>query len=83
MVSVEKIVFYLILALGIIVFLKLDRRMPILNRLFIAIVAVLVLLFLFLFISAVAAIVLVIVLIGFVLYFLERGRNRIFAGRKR
>ena len=70
---VQNVIFYLILALGVLIFLKLDKRMLIVNRLFIAVVAVLILLFLFIFISTLIAIVLVVILVAVLLSFLNRG----------
>ena len=82
MVSIEKILVYLILALGVVIFLKLDRRMSILSRLFVSIAAVLLLLLLLMLISTIITVVVILLLVGFLLYFLERGRNKVF-GRKR
>lgn len=68
----EKIIFYLLLALGIVIFLKLDRRLSILSRLLIAGFAVVVLVLLFVFISALVAIIAVVVLVLLSISFLER-----------
>ncbi|HLC58482.1 MAG TPA: hypothetical protein VJI68_01340 [Candidatus Nanoarchaeia archaeon] len=64
--------FYLILVIGIIVFLKLDKRFSILNRLLIAVAATLVLVFLFAFISTIIAIILILILVVLLISFLER-----------
>lgn len=74
---VQQIIFYLILALGIIIFLKLDSRISLINRLLIAIVATLVLVLLFFFISAIITIVLVIILVVLLISFLERKQIKI------
>ncbi len=68
----EKIIFYLILALAIVIFLKLDKRHSIITRLGIAIVAALVLLLLFMFISAIITIIIVIVLVILLVSLLEK-----------
>ncbi len=71
---IEKVVFYFALALGIVVFLKLDKRLSILSRLLISGFAVLVLVLLFVFISALLAIILVVVVVLLLISFLERKR---------
>jgi len=72
MAFLEKIVLYLIIALGIVIFLKLDRRMSILTRLMIAIVAVLIMVLLLFFISAIVVILIVVLLAILIISFLER-----------
>ena len=72
MALLERIVFYLVLALGIIIFLKLDSKISLVNRLLAAIVVTLILLLLFLFISAIVSIVLVIVVVVLLISFLEK-----------
>lgn len=77
MVSVQDIVFYLVLALGIIIFFKLDSRMSLVNRLLIAIVVTLILLLLFFFISALITIILLIVIVVLLISFLEKNKIRV------
>ncbi len=74
---IEKIIFYLALFFGVVIFLKLDKRLSIITRLLIAGFAVVFLVLLFVFISALVAIILVLLLIIFLISFLERKR-RIF-----
>lgn len=73
---IMNFIFWLVVILGIIIFLKLDSRMSIVNRLLISILAVLVLFLLFLFISALISIVIVVVVIILLVGFLERKKVR-------
>lgn len=68
---IESIVFYLLVALGIILFIKLDKRISLVNRLLIAVVAIVVLFLLFLFISAIITIIIVVVIVLFLLSLLK------------
>lgn len=74
MAFIQEGLFYLVLALCVVIFLKLDNRISLVNRLLIAIAVVLVLLLLFLFISAIISIVLVIVVVVLLISFLEKKR---------
>lgn len=70
----EKLIFYLLLALGIVIFLKLDKRLSIVSRLLIAGFVIVFLVLLFVFISALIAILLVVIVIILLVSFLERRR---------
>ena len=69
---IEKAVFYLVIILAGILFLKLDSRISILNRLLIAVVVIIILFLLFLFLSAIITIVLAVIVLVLIFGFLER-----------
>ena len=77
MALLNSIIFYFVLALGIIIFLKLDNRISIVNRLLIAVAATLILLLLFIFISAIIGIILVIIIVVFLISFLEKKKIKL------
>jgi len=68
----EKIIFYFILFIGLLLFLKLDSRISLINRVLIAVVATIILLLLFIFISAIITMVVSLVILVLILSFLER-----------
>ena len=80
MLSLNDLIFYLVVALGIIVFLKLDKKLSIVNRILVSIAIVLVFLLVFLFVSTILGIILIIGLVIFLVSFLEK-RKSIFKRR--
>ncbi len=74
---IETFIFYFVIALGIILFLKLDSRISFIYRILITVAAVFVLLLLFLFISALITIVIIVVLVLVLISFLEGKRLKL------
>ena len=69
-----EILFYLALALGIIIFLRLSSRILLLNRIFIAAITTIVLFLIFLFLSTLIALILVIFIIVFIVSILRNSK---------
>lgn len=65
------ILFYLALIIGIFMFFKMNPRIPLVNRLLMALAVVLILFLVFLFLSAVVALIIIIIVIGFLLSYLN------------
>ena len=72
MALLEKLLLYLLIILGVLLFLKLDRRLSLVNRLVIAVVVIVVSLLLFLFISAIVTLAFIALVVLVVFYILER-----------
>ncbi len=72
--AIQEIIFYLILALGIIIFLKLDKRFNLINRILIMVVITLVILLVFLFLSAIIGIVIIILFVIILIAFIEESK---------
>ena len=69
-----EILFYLVLALGIIIFLRLSSRISLLKRIFIAAITTIVLFLIFLFLSTLIALILVIFIIVFIVSILRNSK---------
>jgi len=59
----QQILFYLAVILGIIIFLKLGKNIPLINRFLISISVLIILILLFAFISAILALVVIFIII--------------------
>ena len=68
---ITEILFYLALTLGIVIFIKLGNRIPLINRIIMAISAVIILILLFLFISTIFTLIVVILVILLLIGFLS------------